>query len=335
MNLLDRLIKDEKKNNKSLYSSGSYWDYKNKKTFKEIKKNGIQNFRGLTAGIGTSFADNIVLDIRNELNTKGKIVSKIFSLPFIKRIFNSQLNITKNHIDDYIKNISIVYKNNKNVQNLANKFKFENTTEFGCLSKFELNQKEYSIHYLNMADRINKLSENFDFRKIESFFEIGGGFGANIHFLLTNFPNIKKVVYLDIVPNIFVGTEYLKFHFGKIVKDYNYFINQENITFEDNDKTEIICIPPWEIEKLEVNIDHFHNAASFVEMPDHVIKNYVKFIKKFKTKEISLISYGGYDKMTTFNSENLNSYFENKLIKSWKNFVIDEYDKKLIYLTSK
>ena len=39
-----------------------------------------------------------------------------------------------------------------------------------------------------------------------------------------------------------------------------------------------------------VEIDHFHNAASFVEMPKKVIENYVKYIKKFKTKEISLIS---------------------------------------------
>ena len=52
--------------------------------------------------------------------------------------------------------------------------------------------KNYSCHYLNMADRINNLSNTFKFENLNSFFEIGGGFGANIHFLLTNFPNIKK-----------------------------------------------------------------------------------------------------------------------------------------------
>ena len=31
--------------------------------------------------------------------------------------------------------------------------------------------------------------------KTKSFFEIGGGFGANIHFLVTNFSNIKKILY--------------------------------------------------------------------------------------------------------------------------------------------
>ena len=32
-----------------------------------------------------------------------------------------------------------------------------------------------------MAHRIDILSEKFDFKKINSFFEIGGGFGSNIH----------------------------------------------------------------------------------------------------------------------------------------------------------
>ena len=85
--LIDELIRDEKKNNKSLYSSGPYWDYKNSRAILEIQKKGIQDFRGLTAGIGTSFSDNEVLDVRNEYNIKGRIVGKIFSLPLLNIIF--------------------------------------------------------------------------------------------------------------------------------------------------------------------------------------------------------------------------------------------------------
>ena len=88
-------------------------------------------------------------------------------------------------------------------------------------------------------------------------------------------------------------------------------------------------------EKLNIEIDHFHNAASFVEMPKKVIQNYVNFIKKFNTKEISLISYDGFDDNTTFNPEELNSFFNNKLNLSWRNFLIQDYNKKLIFLTSK
>lgn len=335
MKLLKALVEDEKKYDKSLYSSGPYWDYKNKRTLNEVKKNGLSDFRGITTGIGTSFTDNLILDIRNELNLKGKIVSSFFSLPFINTIFKRQIAITKNHLNNHLKNLEITYKNNLSVQNLIKKYKFIETTKFGCLRKFKYFEKEYSIYYLDMAHRIENLSKKFDFSKVKSFFEIGGGFGANIHFLLTNFTNItniKKVIYLDVVPNIYVGTEYLKYHFKDRVKDYLNTKGKKEIVFENNNDVEIICIPPWEIQKIDVKIDHFHNAASFVEMPEKVVKNYIKFVNKFKTKEISLISYDNFDKQT-FDPNLLSKLFDNKLNVTWENTLIEDYKRKEIYLT--
>ena len=333
--LLDELIRDEKKIDKLLYSSGPYWAYKNKRAILEIKKKGLKDFRGLTSGIGTSFADNLTLDIRNELGIKGRIIGKVFSLPILNKIFNAQLNLTQNYLNTFIKNQSIVYQNNKNVQNLIRTYKFENTCDFGCIQTFKYLNKTYSCSYLEMADRVDKLSKSFDFKVTKNFFEIGGGYGANIHFLITNFPNMKKILYLDTVPNIFVGTSYLKHYFGEKVKDYIKIKNLNKISFSKNDELEILCIPPWLIERVDAEIDHFHNAASFVEMPKVVIKNYIKFLKKFKTKEISLISYDGFDPNETFDPEELNDFFENKLKVSYKNLLIEEYNRKLIYLTSK
>jgi hypothetical protein len=111
--------------------------------------------------------------------------------------------------------------------------------------------------------------------------------------------------------------------------------NLNKISFSKNDELEILCIPSWLIEKVDVEIDHFHNSNSFVEMPKNVIKNYVKFVKKFKSKEISLISYDRVDHMTTFDPVELNEFFENKLKISWKNHLIEEYNRKYLYLTSK
>ncbi len=332
--LLDLLIKDEKKIDKELYSSGPYWNYKNSRTIIEIKKKGLEDFRGITSGIGTSFADNLVLDIRNEFNIKGRIVGKIFSLPLLNTIFSEQMKTTKVYLDLFVKNQAILYQNSQNVQNLISKFKFNNTTDFGCIQSFNYLNKNYSCHYLNMAYRINNLSKYFDFKNIKVYFEIGGGFGSNIHFLITNFPNIKKILYLDIVPNIYVGTEYLRYYYKEKVKDYLELKKLDKISFSKNNELEIFCVPPWLIEKIDTEIDHFHNAASFVEMPKKVISNYVKFIKKLNTKEISLISYSGFDLKTTFNPEELNSFFDDKLSVSWKNSLIEEYNRKEIYLTS-
>jgi putative sugar O-methyltransferase len=332
--LLDLLIKDEKKIDKELYSSGPYWNYKNSRTIIEIKKKGLEDFRGITSGIGTSFADNLVLDIRNEFNIKGRIIGKIFSLPFLNKIFDNQIKLTNEYLNSFIKNQAIVYESNKNVQNLINKYKFENTTDFGCINFFKYLDKKYSCLYMEMAYRVEKLSKSFDFKNTKSFFEIGGGFGANVHFLLTNFPNIKKVLYLDAVPNIYAGTEYLRSYYKNSVKDYLKLKNLDKICFSNNDELEILCIPSWLIEKVDVEIDHFHNAASFVEMPKKVVENYSKFVKKFKSKEISLVSYDRFDLNSTYNPEDLNEFFDNNLKISWEKDLVEEYNRKSIFLTS-
>ena len=335
MKLLNLLIKDEKKINRKLYSSGPYWSYKNLKTIYQIKKRGISDFRGISSGVGTSFTDNLPSDIRNELGFKGRLLGNIFEIPILSKIFKEQVVLTERYIKKYLQAFSAICANNENVQKLIDKYEFKNTTEYGCVNKFTFQKKEYSTFYLEIADRVEKLSKNFDFKRVKTFFEIGGGFGANIHFLQTNFPNIKKIIYLDAVPNLYLGTKYLKSHFGENVKEYTDIRSSSVIEFKNDDELEIICIPPWEIEKLKVKIDHFHNAASFVEMPRVVVENYYKFIKKFDTKEISLISYGGYDENTTFKPETLNEIFENKLKISWNDWFIDMYDNRIIYLCSK
>ena len=66
-------------------------------------------------------------------------------------------------------------------------------------------------------------------------------------------------------------------------------------------------------------------------------KKYIIFlfdIKKFKIKDISLISYDKFDLSTTFNPENLQELFDIKLNIFWKKDLIEDYNKKLIYLTS-
>ena len=69
-------------------------------------------------------------------------------------------------------------------------------------------------------------------------------------------------------------------------------------------------------------------------MPKKVIENYVNYIEKFKKKEISLISYDGYDPKTTFNPEELNGFFRNNLNISWEDKLIKDFERKNIYLTS-
>ena len=330
--LLKTLIADEKKIKNKLYKSGPYWKYKNKKTIYQIKKKSLKNFRGLHSGIGTSFSDNLIYDIKNELSLKGRILSFFYSIPLLNRIYERQLKITSTHISNFLKLQSIVFEKNERVKYLLEKYTFHETTEFGCVQKFNYNNKEYSCHYLEMANRIDFINKFIDFKNIKKYFEIGGGFGSNIHFLLKNFKNINKIIYLDSVPNIYIGTQYLKKFFGNNVIDYLKTKETSEIKFSENNELEIICITPWQIEKLNIEIDHFHNAASFVEMPNEVISNYVKYIFKNKPKTISLVSYDGFNPKSTFDPKELNIFFNNSLKIYENSKIINELKRQNLYL---
>ncbi len=55
------------------------------------------------SGVGTSFSDNLVSDIRNEHNLKGRIISSFYRLPIIKKVYEGQLEVTSSHINKYLK----------------------------------------------------------------------------------------------------------------------------------------------------------------------------------------------------------------------------------------
>ena len=89
----------------------------------------------------------------------------------------------------------------------------------------------------------------------------------------------------------------------------------DSISFSNNNDLEILCLPVWQIEKLSVEMDYFHNSHSFVEMPQSVVENYYYFIKKNMkiNSYFSLISYLGFDLSTTYDPLLINRIFENLL----------------------
>ena len=74
---------------------------------------------------------------------------KIFSLPVLRIIFKLQIRLTKNYMEDYLKNKSLVFKKDKNVLDLIRKYKFENTTDFGCVEKFNIFTLNFFFPTLN------------------------------------------------------------------------------------------------------------------------------------------------------------------------------------------
>lgn len=314
--LLESMTTDQSKQ-PSLYHPGIYWLKKTKNTIAQIKEYGILNFRGTDTAIGTSYTDSKLLDIRNSLNST--ILLKLIKLftelyPFNK-IYTSQVTLTKSYLNESLFFQNEYIKTNKIAKELIGKYKLPYSLLGGCISKGSIDNKEYSIHYLNLLQQHDFMTNYIDFKQINSVFEIGGGFGINIHLLLENYPNIKKVLYLDIPPHLYIGTQYLKSFYGGSVVDYNQTKDLNEIVFSKNNDLEIICIAPWQIESFRSSIDIFMNAHSFVEMPKKVIGNYVNQLKKFKNFKETIIALTSYDEEnleTTFNPQELTNYFDNR-----------------------
>jgi putative sugar O-methyltransferase len=300
-----------------LYKAGPYWQAKTIKIMRELRKKKLYNFRGYYSGVGTSYCDNIIVNLQNEEVSKltDLLMFVLKKIPIFSR-FSTLLQRTQDHIISMHKQKVMAYElflnNSSDVKQLLSSFKIEDTTNFGCVDAIKIGNKAISLHYLELLNTIATISKSIDFNTISSMFEIGGGFGANLHLMLSNFSNIKKVIYLDIVPNLYVGTEYLRSLYGDNVIDYSQTKNKEKITFKQNKDLEILCIAPWQIENLYVNIDYFHNAHSFVEMPENIIKNYAHFIKKLMSTngKVVLVSYDHFDKNTTMHPDELNRCFE-------------------------
>lgn len=282
--LLNELIKDQE-NSSKLFKPGPYWSYKCKKAADWIYKKGYSDFRGLTSPVGTSYADGMILDKRNELGLgiKSRLANFISKLPVFKSVYEAQIKLTEAHIRERIKTKSTLYFNNKRVKYFLENYDLRDTVSFGSVQQLKINQHEYSFLHLDNIDIIDMINKKIDLKGINSYFEIGGGFGANIQLLLNNFKNIKKVLYLDVAPSLFIGTEYLRTYFGNSVKDYLQ-LKDKKISFTNDDKLEILCIPPWVLPDTDLEIDHFHNSCSFAEMTFDIVNNYSKFIKKFLKK---------------------------------------------------
>ena len=171
--------------------------------------------------------------------------------------------------------------------------------------------------YLRMFAWIDAYSKVIDFSKIRTVFEIGGGFGAFAHTILQWFPNIRKYLYLDIPPTLYVGTQYLKHFFGNDVIDYTATRKLDTIRFSTDDSREILAICPWQIEKVEDSFDFFWNSSSFQEMPLNVVSNYAnnigRLFKKNKHAKMGVFFYKGGNPEKTLRFEELVEIFSSNL----------------------
>ncbi|MAS81499.1 MAG: hypothetical protein CMF45_02270 [Legionellales bacterium] len=307
--LLLSLWKDYKNAN-ALYKAGPYWDKEGPIAIKDIKRFGITDFRGGGNTIGTSFTDASTIDVRPQWNLGVKNYVSFFLTniyPFNK-LFDFQVVYSKYYFDRLNERINYSILKDRELLLMLKKFKPpEENIKGGCKTHCSIEGVNVSHHYIQDLWRLRTISQEINLSENKTFFEIGGGFGSFTHCILKNYNKVRKVVYLDIPPNLYIGTQYLRSFYGDAVKDYNELRTKTEISFKDDDSLEIFCLASWQIENLRCEVDWFHNANSFVEMPKSIVENYGKFIKNLMSKNgsISLVSYDAFDSATTYNPGDL------------------------------
>jgi putative sugar O-methyltransferase len=325
--LLEKMI-DAQKKAPLIYQPGPYWIEKTAVSLKELSIQGIRNFRSMDNNATQSYGDALLLDSTAQYDgAKGflaGITKKFF--PFNKFLL-AQTRLTKWYIQELIKAESYALNSSERALYLVEKYKISEGQLLGEVDRKSLVHGEMrSHHFIYMLDLLDRMIEKIAIADGSTYMEIGGGFGANVFLMAQNFPQIRKYIYIDIAPNLYVGTQFLKANFGKAVKNFSAFESQSAISFSDDTELEIICLLPNQIQYISSEIDIFHNANSFVEMPKEVVQNYALEVKKMMSENgvVLFSSYGNFDKSSTFDPDELCEFFD---------YRFEKYREKLILVS--
>lgn len=297
--LLDAMMTDMQSQD-TVYRPGVYWESKACVSAQSIRDNGYANFRSAQSVIGLSYADNPQTYYAAQLSPKRKAVYNILKkLPVVRDIIDGQCRMTAQIYQDFQNHQQHIADTSAAAQQLAKTYDLSRSTSFGSGNEVVINGQAIAAHYLELCQQADEIRSHIDFSKVASVFEIGGGFGTMAHILLQNFPNIKTYVYLDIPPNLFIGTQYLRSLYPNAVRDYLDLKDKKEIQIvnDNKDGPTIYCICPWQIESLRGTVDLFYNSHSFVEMTEAIVGNYAQFIEKVSGPhtQYALVTYDGGD----------------------------------------
>jgi putative sugar O-methyltransferase len=294
--LLQAMVRDAGTQD-ALYKPGPYWAGKAADTVERILRDGIDRFRSSQSLIGMSFADNLHVDVRGMLQRRiDQRIAHLFLTGFpFHGIFDTQVHWTEMYAKTGLRYLEQALNLGERPKELLGKYTIPYSLLGECAATIMLNNQEIAVHYLNILDQHDRIANRIAMRSVRSVLEIGGGFGANIHLLVENYSNIRKILYLDIVPTLYVGTQYLKAFYGKAVVDYTATRKMNPIRFMPNDDLEIICVAPWQLQHFNDGIDLLLNSHSFVEMPVHIVENYTRLFNALPRSAASAVALATYD----------------------------------------
>jgi len=275
---------------KAIYQPGRYWESYKRRITSALYENKLSGFRS-NSRIGKGYADTLEIDPSYKMgdNWKGRIYQSLLKSHLAKRYLFRPFQDLITHHSNEAKVYRTLYEKEKLEEwfiKFRERFVLPDTLieEPGRVSILAGQKIGYS--YLKAFLGIHNYAQKVDFTQSRVAFEIGGGFGAMCHTLLELFPNIRKFVYLDIPPVLYVGTQYLKSIYGNSVKDFLATSEKNKLKFSEDDSLEIFAIAPWQIEKLDAKVDLFWNSFSMQEMDIETVRNYCQHLSRLLNKEL-------------------------------------------------
>jgi putative sugar O-methyltransferase len=269
----------------SIYQPGPYWRGYQQRTARAIERHGLSDFRA-RADIGKGYADTLTTSPDeqwlDQSSMRYKIKQALMTAPALRTLFGEYRTLVGHHITTMQRYAGLYYQHRFGnwFEAAARQYDLPPSLHAGCRRHVTLGGEAIAQTYVDFLMRFHNFGQHLDFSEVRVAFEIGGGFGAWPHLLLSMYPNVRKIVYLDIPPMIYVGTQYLKHFFGDAVIDYRQTKDLEKISFRDDDSREILCLCSWQIEKLDIKADLFWNTASFSEMTPDIVGNYATHVAR-------------------------------------------------------
>lgn len=316
--LLNNMVADMKKQ-QGIHQASGYWLRHTGLIQKAIQRHGLKDFRRRN-DISKSYGDPPQcydpIDLLPAYSIQAILLRILRRIPPVRFLYKKFYKINKTHLLELnrLKNIAAHAQFRVIEEKLLPANRWPETLAGNPNNLFTVNGKEIGHANARSLVEIQEFSQCIDYSAVRVGMEIGGGIGAYTHMLIHCFPNIKKFIYLDIPPVLYVSTQYLRHYFGKAVIDYNQTRDLDKICFQDNDELEILCIAPWQLPRVAAPVDYFWNSASFQEMPADIVGNYAHEISRLRnpaTSSIALYIYERHDG-NTLSYEQIVSLFQAK-----------------------
>ena len=319
-----------------IYQQGSYWKEKVKRSTRDIKKYGISNFRNSESTISTSYGDGTLLNAAHGYTGVKYSLAKYLTALFpFNKIYSSQLVLTSSYIKDLVRLENWVLNHSERVNELLNKYRINEGSLIGNPDRSSFVKGVRHSHFaIHMLDLLDTMIDDHITDKHSSYMELGGGFGMNLYLMVHNFQSIKKYLYIDIAPNLYVSTQFLKANFGDAVKDFDYFNKNDSIEFQSNNELEIYCLLPQQIESFQSKVDIFHSANTLSEIPKQAVRNYSSQVKRILSAQGRMLisSYGQFNLESTFDPDEFSNLFGVKFKTFDKNLILGNYIPQKFYV---